>query len=57
MAAGYERFKLRLNLSKSKEVDQRGHCKKTSEEIAEETKGLTVKTYDCFGNLTGSYKS
>ena len=53
----YERMKLRLNLSKQRETDQKGAATKTSEEIAKDTAGVTVKTYDSFGNPTGSYKS
>jgi len=53
----YERMKLRLNLSKQRETDQKGAATKTSEEIAEDTAGVTVKTYDSFGNPTGEYQS
>ena len=57
MSKGYERMKLRLNLSKQRETDEKWHVKKTSEEIAEDTDGVTIKTYDSFGNPTGSYQS
>ncbi len=53
----YEKMKLRLNLSKGKETDEKWHAKKTSEEIAADTQGVTVQTYDTFGNPTGSYQS
>jgi len=53
----YERMKLRLNLRKGREVDEKWHVKKTSEEIAEDTDGVTVNTYDSFGNPTGSYQA
>ena len=53
----YDKMKLRLNLSKTREVDEKWHVKKTSDEIEEDTQGLTVKTYDSFGNPTGSYQS
>ena len=57
MSKGYERMKLRLNLSKQRETDEKWHAKKTSDEIESDTQGLTIKTYDSFGNPTGSYQS